>query len=356
MAQTAAQRAEKLTVRYAEGLAEIDAGAGPGWAADLAAAVRAGERPSAFARRTERDRSSVYAALNDPHRDKARKRKGTFVCSDCAGEFPSDRKDHPMNAIVEAIDAEIETHSTRLAELHSEEQKVEERIAALDQLRQGAVALNGAGPASDSPATIEAPKPEAKAKPKKQAAPKKATGGGKSAGPSAAVQKARGEAATEQQRKVLAYVREHGEITYAQAAKLLGVSLNTAKKKLIAIARSSDLKAETGKRPEGVKVGRPPKVYRLEATAMTTDDDGAKTSVERRVVQCARERGEEVQLHRKRNRSDWPEIERLYHQGLTYREIGERIGDSLEGVGNKVARMREVGYDLPTRWRSRTVA
>lgn len=90
MAQTAAQRAEKLTVRYAEGLAEIDAGAGPGWAADLAAAVRAGERPSAFARRTERDRSSVYAALNDPHRDKARKRKGTFVCSDCAGEFPSD--------------------------------------------------------------------------------------------------------------------------------------------------------------------------------------------------------------------------------------------------------------------------
>lgn len=323
MAQTAAQRAEKLTVRYAEGLAEIDAGAGPGWAADLAAAVRAGERPSAFARRTERDRSSVYAALNDPHRDKARKRKGTFVCSDW---------------------------------LHSEEQKVEERIAALDQLRQGAVALNGAGPASDSPATIEAPKPEAKAKPKKQAAPKKATGGGKSAGPSAAVQKARGEAATEQQRKVLAYVREHGEITYAQAAKLLGVSLNTAKKKLIAIARSSDLKAETGKRPEGVKVGRPPKVYRLEATAMTTDDDGAKTSVERRVVQCARERGEEVQLHRKRNRSDWPEIERLYHQGLTYREIGERIGDSLGGVGNKVARMREVGYDLPTRWRSRTVA
>lgn len=134
MAQTAAQRAEKLTVRYAEGLAEIDAGAGPGWAADLAAAVRAGERPSAFARRTERDRSSVYAALNDPHRDKARKRKGTFVCS------------------------------------------------------------------------------------------------------------------------------------------------------------------------------------------------------------------------------DWPEIERLYHQGLTYREIGERIGDSLGGVGNKVARMREVGYDLPTRWRSRTVA
>lgn len=77
---------------------------------------------------------------------------------------------------------------------------------------------------------------------------------------------------------------------------------------------------------------------------------------ERPVVQCARERGEEVQLHRKRNRSDWPEIERLYHQGLTYREIGERIGDSLGGVGNKVARMREVGYDLPTRWRSRTVA
>lgn len=214
MAQTAAQRAEKLTVRYAEGLAEIDAGAGPGWAADLAAAVRAGERPSAFARRTERDRSSVYAALNDPHRDKARKRKGTFVCSDCAGEFPSDGS---------------------------------------------------------------------KVKPK------------------------RCDACARSQN-----AERNAEI----------------------IRRWNDGEPEW----------------------FITEEMGLAPGTAMGVIQCARERGEEVQLHRKRNRSDWPEIERLYHQGLTYREIGERIGDSLGGVRNKVARMREVGYDLPTRWRSRTVA
>lgn len=84
------------------------------------------------------------------------------------------------------------------------------------------------------------------------------------------------------QRKVLAFVREHGEITYAQAAELLGCSHDTARRRLLSIVRTTDLKSATGTRAPG-EHGRPPVVFRLNATGSTTDD-GPKTSVERRVV------------------------------------------------------------------------
>lgn len=66
-------------------------------------------------------------------------------------------------------------------------------------------------------------------------------------------------------------------------------------------------------------------------------------------IDRARKRGEGVSLHRRRNRSDWPEIERLYREGLTYREIGERLGISPANAANRVSRMRTAGIDLPRR-------
>lgn len=79
------------------------------------------------------------------------------------------------------------------------------------------------------------------------------------------------------------------------------------------------------------------------------EEMGLRDAQVRGCIHHARRRGEDVALHRKRNRSDWPEIERLYREGLTYREIGERIGDSPQGVSAKVENMRKAGIDLP-RW------
>lgn len=69
----------------------------------------------------------------------------------------------------------------------------------------------------------------------------------------------------------------------------------------------------------------------------------------RGVIKSARERGERVELHRKRNRSDWPEIERLWNAGWTGGEIAEAIGDSASGVAQKIENMRKAGIDLPRR-------
>lgn len=79
------------------------------------------------------------------------------------------------------------------------------------------------------------------------------------------------------------------------------------------------------------------------------EEMGLRGEQVRGCIQHARRLGKDVALHRKRNRSDWPEIERLYREGLTYREIGERIGDSEQGVYNKVNGMRKAGINLPPR-------
>lgn len=70
-------------------------------------------------------------------------------------------------------------------------------------------------------------------------------------------------------------------------------------------------------------------------------------------VQQVRKRGEHVELHRQRNRTDWAEIERLFHAGRTYREIAGATGDTPEGVAEKIKNMRKAGFDLPARSRSR---
>lgn len=69
----------------------------------------------------------------------------------------------------------------------------------------------------------------------------------------------------------------------------------------------------------------------------------------RSVVQIARRHGGQVALHRKRNRTDWSEIEQLYREGLTYREIGERLGISFKNAAARVSTMRAAGIDLPRR-------
>jgi len=61
-------------------------------------------------------------------------------------------------------------------------------------------------------------------------------------------------------------------------------------------------------------------------------------------IQQARKWGWQVELHRKRDRSDWPEIRRLVRQGKTAREIGEIVGDSPHNVISKVHAMRRVGH------------
>lgn len=67
------------------------------------------------------------------------------------------------------------------------------------------------------------------------------------------------------------------------------------------------------------------------------------------IVNQQRRAGRHVILHRKRNRTDWPEVERLYHEGLSYGEIADELGMSYHNVSQMVQKMRDAGYDLPMR-------
>lgn len=67
------------------------------------------------------------------------------------------------------------------------------------------------------------------------------------------------------------------------------------------------------------------------------------------IVNQQRRAGRHVILHRKRNRTDWPEVERLYHESLSYGEIADELGMSYHNVSQMVQKMRDAGYDLPMR-------
>lgn len=69
----------------------------------------------------------------------------------------------------------------------------------------------------------------------------------------------------------------------------------------------------------------------------------------RGAIQWARKQGEDVALHRKRNREVWDELERLYLDGVGFEEIGERLDMSFHGVAEMVNNMRSAGYHLPYR-------
>lgn len=207
MKQTRAQRIERLTSRYAEGLAAIDAGAGPEWAPELAAAIRRGVTPIEFARQHGCSTSWAYAVLTDPHGTKARRRKGTYTCTACGRSTPHDGSKHPPR-----------------------------RCAACEQ------------------------------------------------------------------------------------------------------SRNAERNAEIIERwNEGE-----PEWYIAEQM-------GLSPGQVRGAIDKARKRGEAVSLHRRRNRGDWPEIERLWRQGLTAAEIGERVGISQSNVYTRAEAMRAAGIDLPQR-------
>lgn len=172
-----------------------------------------------------------------------------------------------MSQIVTAIDAELEEVEESLTRAEAEVKVLTDRRHGLAKLRISAVELNGGAPPK--------PKPAPKRKPAKQA-PAPAVSDTERQ-PRAADREA-------DNAKILAHVREHGEITVAQTMELLGVHKTTAYQRLQRLCRDTDLKVYDGKRPEGA-VGRVPKVYRLNATGTSAaDSDGPKTSVEHRVV------------------------------------------------------------------------
>lgn len=72
----------------------------------------------------------------------------------------------------------------------------------------------------------------------------------------------------------------------------------------------------------------------------------------RSLVIHARAKGRDLKLHRRRDRELWPEIERRYHAGETYPQIGEALGITPENVNKMVRYMRAAGIDLPPRRRA----
>jgi DNA-binding CsgD family transcriptional regulator len=66
----------------------------------------------------------------------------------------------------------------------------------------------------------------------------------------------------------------------------------------------------------------------------------------RGAIQQARGWGWDVQLHRARNRTNWPTIRRLVRAGKTASEIGEAIGENAHNVRVQVRAMRRAGYKV----------
>jgi biotin operon repressor len=66
----------------------------------------------------------------------------------------------------------------------------------------------------------------------------------------------------------------------------------------------------------------------------------------RGAIRQARRWGWDVQMHRARNRTNWPEIRRLVRAGKTAPEIGEAIGANAHNVRVQVRAMRRAGYKV----------
>jgi len=64
-------------------------------------------------------------------------------------------------------------------------------------------------------------------------------------------------------------------------------------------------------------------------------------------VDRARGNGREISLRRLRNRELWPEILALRKQGLTNREIGERLDSNQASIENMIQNMRKAGIKVP---------
>lgn len=167
-----------------------------------------------------------------------------------------------MSQIVTAIDAELTELDEQLAEAENAVRTLTDRKHGLAKLRLEAVELNGGPP----PARAE--KAKVKAKPKKAPAPQVSDGD----------REARHLKAEDAKRRVLAFVRKHGQISAPECAELLDISVASAAERLRRYSSTTELTPFDGERTGR---GRPPKLYRIE---FSTPKDGPKTQVEERVV------------------------------------------------------------------------
>jgi DNA-binding CsgD family transcriptional regulator len=59
--------------------------------------------------------------------------------------------------------------------------------------------------------------------------------------------------------------------------------------------------------------------------------------------------GREITMHRRSSRSLWPDIQRLWGEGATIREIADALGTTHENIAKMMSAMRAAGIDLPPR-------
>lgn len=191
-----------------------------------------------------------------------------------------------MSKILEAIDEEIAEGEERLDAVLLETGEIRARLEQLGSMRRQAEALNGGPPlhdeeqdgstgesSDDPPASPSSPpRTPAKQEPAPTVSDEERT--------------QRGEQAADEKSKIMAFVREHGGITYAQCAELLDVHPTTARSKLIAIARTSGLESVEG---EKSGPGRAPRVFRLELAQEAAN--GGRTPTEAKLIEVVTEDG-----------------------------------------------------------------
>ena len=201
----------------------------------------------------------------------------------------------PMSRILDAIDEEIEGVKSRRDELAAEVEDLEQRIAKLGTLREGAAELNGDAPTVEVEVTADTSQlreaaDEASAALERASAPPKRRRRSQDPPPVTDEERQqRAKAGDEAQARVFEFIREHGSIDHKQCAELLGITVTTAANKLRTMCTTTGLNAYDGERPEGVTRGRPPRVYRL--TAATRGSSGGRTATESKIIDVVAEDG-----------------------------------------------------------------
>lgn len=197
-------------------------------------------------------------------------------------------QEESMNDVTAAIDRGIAEHNAKTARLRALRQVVE----ALDE-NECAIVLNGEelelpvlvfdeAQLEISERHLEpVPDPQPEPAPRRKArADRKPPGGAseKRATPKAGRSEA---AVTAGQKAILDFVRTHPGAIGKEVAEGVGIDQSSASRRLTALARDGKFEIEKG--------ARGAKHYRLRSAAMPTDDSGAKTGDERKMVEALRE-------------------------------------------------------------------
>lgn len=90
---------------------------------------------------------------------------------------------------------------------------------------------------------------------------------------------------------------------------------------------------------------------RGESAAEIAAREGMTVTAVGSLVHHHRSRGRDLALHRRRNRELWPELERLWREGVPGREIAARLGITYANMLEMSRAMRKRGVDLPSRAR-----